>query len=275
MPAGGAGLALVALLTLWNRSNPPASEAPPIVAEGPAAELEASATDPAASPAPAPAAPVLDARTTPAGTRAPVVRNPAGLPDYALFRECDGCPEMVVIPGGSFQMGSPAGEAGRNEDEDTQAGAGGSQVRVQVPRFAIARFETTWDEWGACVSAGVCQQREDQGWGLGRRPVINVDWQTDTRAFIRFVNGRASGYRLPSEAEWEYAARAGTTTAYFWGADANVGCAFMNGADATLKRSGPSWPAVTRDDGALNTTPVGSYRPNVFGLFDMTGNVWE
>ena len=275
IPAGAAGLALVALLAWspWNQSDPPASEAPPIVAEGPAAEPEASATDPAASPAPALAASFLDARTTPAGTRAPLVSNPAGLPDFALFRECDGCPEMVVIPGGSFLMGSPAGEAGRDEDEDSVAGAGGAPVSVRVPRFAISRFETTWDEWAACVSAGVCQHREDQGWGRGRRPVINVDWQTDTRAFVRFVNNRASGYRLPSEAEWEYAARAGTTGRFSNnGAEAQL-CQIANHADQSVSFS---WKNTACSDGVGEQTAlVGRYTANPFGLYDMHGNVWE
>ena len=259
IPTGAAGLALVALLawSLWNQSDPPASEAPPIVAEAPAGSPEAPAAEPTA---PTPAS-FLDARTTPASTRAPVLSNPASLPDYALFRECEGCPEMVVIPAGSFQMGSPASEPGRDGDE-------GPQVSVRVPRFAIARFETTWDEWTACVSAGVCQQREDSGYGRGRRPVINVNWTTDTRAFVRFVNSRASGYRLPSEAEWEYAARAGTTTAFSWG-------------NSIRPEQAQYWWSVsynggpTRSTNPSGTALVGSFQTNPWGLYDMHGNVWE
>jgi formylglycine-generating enzyme required for sulfatase activity len=206
------------------------------------------------------AASFVDARSTPAGTRAPLVTNPSSLPDYALFRECEGCPEMVVIPAGSFTMGSPASEAGRDSDE-------GPQVSVRVPRFAIARFETTWDEWAACVSAGVCQQREDSGFGRGRRPV-NVDWETDTRAFVGFVNSRASGYRLPSEAEWEYAARAGTTSAFPWGSTASRDYANYGSEQCC---SGQASGA----DQWVNTSPVGSLRANPFGLYDMHGNVRE
>jgi formylglycine-generating enzyme required for sulfatase activity len=114
----------------------------------------------------------------------------------------------------------------------------------------------------------VCQQREDQGYGRGRRPVINVDWQTDTRAFIRFVNSRASGYRLPSEAEWEYAARAGTTTTFPWGSSASHEDANY-GADQCC-----SGFASGRDQW-VNTAPVGQFPANSFGLFDMHGNVWE
>jgi formylglycine-generating enzyme required for sulfatase activity len=269
-PAGAAGVALLALLVWspWNRASLPEAETPAVVAEAPAAAPDASgAAPPAASPAPA--ASFVDARTTPSSTRAPLVTNPASLPDFALFRECEGCPEMVVIPAGTFLMGSPASEPGRKTDE-------GPQVSVRVPRFAISRFETTWDEWAACVSAGVCQQREDQGFGRGRRPVINVDWQTDTRAFIRFLNGRASGYRLPSEAEWEYAARAGTTTAFFWGASAENHC------DYTASVSIEYWDEQQGDSirpscGAGEVGPVsaGRFAPNRFGLFDMVGNVSE
>jgi formylglycine-generating enzyme required for sulfatase activity len=200
--------------------------------------------------------------------------NPASLPDYALFRECEGCPEMVVMPAGTFQMGSPASEAGRNEDEDTASGAGGGTARVSIGRFAMGRFETTWDEWTACVNAGVCSQGPvdgaggDLGWGKGRRPVINVDWN-DAGVFAGWVNGRTGGgYRRPTEAEWEYAARAGTGTAYPWGAavsrdHANYGAeqccsGVANGADR--------W---------VNTAPIGSFRANPWGLFDMHGNVWE
>jgi formylglycine-generating enzyme required for sulfatase activity len=267
MPAGAAGLALMALLiwSPWNRSNPSGADAPPNVAEMSAPEA-AGPAPPAETPTPA--ASFVDARTTPASTRAPLVRNPSSLPDYALFRECDGCPEMVVIPGGSFLMGSPAGEAGRGEDEDSQAGAGGSQVSVRLPRFAISRFETSWDEWAACVSAGVCQQREDSGFGRGRRPVINVDWETDTRAFVRFVNSRASGYRLLSEAEWEYAARAGTTTTFSLG-------------NGVRPEQAQYWWSVsyngspTRTTNPSGTAPVGSFEDNAWGVYDMHGNVWE
>jgi formylglycine-generating enzyme required for sulfatase activity len=214
------------------------------------------------------AAVVHDARITPAKIRAPLVTNPSELPDFALFRECEGCPEMVILPAGSFKMGSPADEPGRADNEDSQAGAGGAQVQVSVGRFAIARFETTWEEWEVCVAAEVCRQRPDSGFGRGRRPVINVDWQTDTQAFIRFVNGRASAYRLPSEAEWEYAARGRTSTAYPWGPDAQHDHSNY-GADQCcigLALGVDRWE---------DTAPVGQFPANAFGLHDMVGNVRE
>lgn len=162
---------------------------------------------------PPPSISFLDARNTPSTTRAPLVSNPSSLPDFALFRECESCPEMVVIPAGSFLMGSPAKEAGRVEDEDDTSGPGGRQVNVRVPRFAISRFETTWEEWGACVADGGCQDHSqktfagyseagkakykgDAGYGRGARPVIHVDWN-DAGMFARWVNAQI-GEAAPS-----------------------------------------------------------------------------
>ncbi|MEM8634342.1 MAG: SUMF1/EgtB/PvdO family nonheme iron enzyme [Pseudomonadota bacterium] len=206
---------------------------------------------------------IFDARTTPASTRAPIITSdPASLPDFALFRECEACPDMVVIPGGNFLMGSPASEEGRFDDE-------GPQQQVTITRFAVSRFETTWDEWAACVSAGACNQGPleeaggDVGWGKGRRPVINVDWN-DARAFGRFLEGPTPGkYRLPTEAEWEYAARAGTQTRFYWGEGeprcderSRLGANYFNCSDN-------------------RTRPVGSFQVSPFGLYDAHGNVWE
>ena len=227
---------------------------------------------------PPPAAPAfLDARTTPATTRAPVVSDPSRLPDFALFRECENCPEMVVIPAGSFLMGSPAKEVGRDEDEDDSSGPGGGQVNVRVPRFAISRFETTWAQWDRCVADGGCQDNSqkayvgaseadkarykgDVGYGRGARPVINVDWN-DAGMFARWVNNQASvsAYRRPSEAEWEYAARAGMSTRWSFG-------------DVESQLGAYAWFA---SNASSRTQLVGGKAPNPWGLFDMHGNVWE
>ncbi len=211
---------------------------------------------------------VLDARTTPASTRAPVIGvDPATLPDFALFRECEECPEMVVIPAGSFEMGSPSTEAGRHIDE-------GPQRRVRVNRFAMSRFETTWAEWEACVAERLCDNEVvnfrggDNRWGRGRRPVMHVGW-ADAVAYADYVTGRTRGaYRLPSEAEWEYAARGGTTSAFPWGQGASREYANY-GADQCC-----SGLASGRDQW-INTAPVGQFNAGPFGLFDMHGNVWE
>ena len=179
------------------------------------------------------------------------------LPAPKAFRDCPECPEMVVVPAGSFMMGSPPGETGRTKHE-------GPRHRVTIPKpFAVGKYEVTFAEWDACVAAGGCRghRREDQGWGRGRRPAINVNWD-DAKAYVRWLSRKTGKqYRLLSEAEWEYAARAGKSTRYHWGDD--IG---RNRANCDL--CGSRW-----DDN--QTAPVGSFPANAFGLHDAHGNVWE
>jgi formylglycine-generating enzyme required for sulfatase activity len=167
------------------------------------------------------------------------------------FRDCDVCPEIVVQPGGAFLMGSPENEEGRDTDE-------GPQHEVTIQPFAIGKHEVTFEEWDACVSAGGCNsyRPDDQGWGRGRRPVINVSWR-DARAYCEWL-AKETGkpYRLPSEAEWEYAARAGTTTRYAFGDE-------ITEKEANFREN------------VGKTTEVGAYPANAWRLYDMHGNVWE
>src|SRR5262245_27551072 len=126
-----------------------------------------------------------------------------------VFRDCAECPEMVVLPAGAFIMGSPASEPGRLDPE-------GPPHRVTIARpFAVGRYEVAFAEWDVCVSAGGCSHvphdgMYSRGWGRGRRPVINVSWD-DTRQYVSWINAKIGKqvYRLLTEAEWEYAARAG------------------------------------------------------------------
>ena len=171
------------------------------------------------------------------------------------FRECSRCPEMVVVPKGEFIMGSPETEKDRSKAE-------GPQHKVTFANnFAVSKFEATFDEWKACVDARVCENVSDLHWGRGNRPVINVSWD-DAQQYVKWLSGRTGRrYRLLSEAEWEYAARAGSTTAYSWGDSVGEGNANCDGC-------GSKW-----DD--KQTAPVGSFKSNAFGLHDMHGNVFE
>jgi formylglycine-generating enzyme required for sulfatase activity len=174
------------------------------------------------------------------------------------FKECTHCPQMMVVPAGSFTMGSPRSEPEREPDE-------GPQHTVTLARqFAVGQFELTFDEWDACVATGGCNgyKPSDEGWGRGRQPAINVSWD-DANAYVAWLSKlTGKSYRLLSEAEYEYATRAGTQTAYPWGNAIGENNANCNGC------SSPPWDN-------RQTAPVGSFAPNKFGLYDMVGNVWE
>ena len=179
-----------------------------------------------------------------------------------VFKECDKCPEMVVVPTGSFTMGSPASEQGRDIDESPL-----HSVTIAKP-FAVGRFAVTFDEWDACVADGGCNgyRPQDLGWGRNRRPVINVTWDEAT-AYAAWVSRKiGKPYRLLTEAEWEYAARAGSTTAYYWGNE--IGNRNANCAPVGKEACGSEWDNE-------QTAPVGSFAANAFGLYDMAGNVWQ
>jgi formylglycine-generating enzyme required for sulfatase activity len=160
---------------------------------------------------------------------------------------------MVRIPAGQFVMGDDAGFSANEKPA----------VAVTIPRpFLLGRTEVTFDQWQACVDAGACRGgQDDHAWGRGAHPIINITLD-DANAFAAWT-GQVSGLscRLPSEAEWEYAARAGTATAFWWGSSAGMGLA--NCRDCLGK-------AVP-----YGTKPVASFAANPFGLYDMNGNVWE
>ena len=189
--------------------------------------------------------------------------------DGAGFRDCPDCPEMTVIPAGEFLMGSPVSEEGRSDHE-------GPQRRVALRSFALGVAEVTFDEWEACVRGGGCNGYRLADRGAGAYPVVDVSWQ-DARAYAAWLSRKTgASYRLPSEAEWEYAARGGTTTSRYWGDSSASQCGHANGADAAAKRVYSDWTTATAcDDGAVRAVPAGSYSANAFGIFDMLGSVWE
>ncbi len=170
------------------------------------------------------------------------------------FKECaGGCPTMVVVPAGKFTMGSPATEKDRSGNEGPQ-----HEVTIAMP-IAVGKTEVTFEQWDACVAAGACKEVGDNSWGRGDRPVINVSWD-DAKEYVAWLS-RITGkeYRLLSEAEWEYAARAGRQARFSFGdEDAHLGeyAWYFGNSDRT-------------------TQPVGKKAANAFGLYDMHGNVFE
>jgi formylglycine-generating enzyme required for sulfatase activity len=172
------------------------------------------------------------------------------------FKECAaGCPVMMVLPAGEFTMGSPDNEMDRSDSEGPQ-----HEVMITKP-IAVGRTEVTFDEWDACVSGGGCNSYmpSDEGWGRGRRPVIHVSWM-DAKIYVAWLSKMTGKeYRLLTEAEWEYATRAGSQTRFSFGDD-----------EAQLEQH--AWYIRNSEK---TTHPVGTKVANAFGLQDMLGNVYE
>jgi formylglycine-generating enzyme required for sulfatase activity len=215
----------------------------------------------------------------------------AGRPRAAAeFQDCATCPPMVVIPAGKFQMGFNGGEEGRPE---------GPVHEVTIARsFAIGNFEVTQEQFaefirdtgyamhGGCqVWQGEWKNPPDADWtnpGYGRvpfndEPVACISWR-DAQAYVDWLKRRTGKkYRLPTEAEWEYVARGGTTTEYFWGnGDIPEACQYANVYDDSgAKASAFNWVPFSCDDGFGQAAPVGSFKPNAFGVYDIIGNLWE
>jgi len=166
------------------------------------------------------------------------------------LRSGDDGSEMVVIPRGEFIMGSYEGD-----DEKPRHRV------VFAQAFALGVYAVTFEEYARFALASGAERPSDGGWGRGRRPVIVVSWE-DAQAYAAWLSEETGAiYRLPSESEWEYAARAGTTTRYHWGDEIGT-------SRANCEGSGSPW-------GGRQTAPVGSFAPNPWGLYDMHGNVWE
>ena len=174
------------------------------------------------------------------------------------FRDCTRCPQMVVIPAGEFTMGSPPSALQAEAQH---------RVTIATP-FAVGKFAVTFEEWDDCVKGGGCTgyRPDDQGWGRGRHPAIDISWDL-AKAYVEWLTAKTGKpYRLLTEAEWEYAARAGTTTKFSTGDTISPRLANYDGSP---DGAGPS-PA-----NRMRTLPVGSFASNAFGLYDMAGNVTQ
>ena len=201
----------------------------------------------------------------------PAASPPANLKPGSEFKDCPTCPPMIVVPPGRFVMGSPSDERGRAETEGPQ-----HVVTIERP-FAVGKYEITFDDWEACVADRRCARQDDSGFGRGQRPVINVSYE-DTSLFVAWLSEKTGRkYRLLTEAEWEYAARAGSDKSRYWGNSTEDACHYANVfTKATIAKYKDADRAVFPcDDGFIETAPVGKFKPNRFGLHDMLGNVWE
>ncbi len=231
----------------------------------------------------------LSARMTPQQIAAAQDRARSWRPGPgSVFRDCDVCPEMVVLPSGSFRMGSPSSEKYRLDNE-------GPVRRVRIGyAFAVGKYEVTFAEWDACVSDGGCggYRPSDRGWGRGKRPVIEVSWD-DAKGYVDWLSRKTGKeYRLLSESEWEYAVRAGTTGPFHTGGTISTDQANYNGDPAGGVRMIVQMPSLVRSSKSManyngnsvggvkwvyrrQTVPVGSFGGNDFGLHNMHGNVSE
>ncbi len=170
------------------------------------------------------------------------------------FKDCaNGCPTMIVVPAGKFTMGSPVSEKNRNNDEGPQR-----EITIGQP-FAVGKTAVTFAEWDTCVAASACPKAEDSGWGRDDRPVTNVSWDEAKIYSAWLAKQTGKPYRLLTEAEWEYAARAGNPGPYSFG-------------DDETQLGEYAWFSKNSDG---KTQPVGTKKPNAFGLYDMYGNVWQ
>jgi formylglycine-generating enzyme required for sulfatase activity len=176
---------------------------------------------------------------------------------------CPKCPEMVAVRPGKFTMGSPEDEFGRTPGQE-------NQIQVNVAHaFAVAKYPVTFDEWDACVADRGCPSPapEDQGWGRGRRPVINVSWD-DVKWYIAWLKAKTGKpYRLLSEAEREYVTRAGSSSPFWWGSSIT---SLRANYDGNIAYNGGSVGEFLR-----KSLPVGKFDPNPWGLYDVHGNIWE
>lgn len=234
-----------------------AAGAVPFVAEAAPRAAAHAAPAKAAAPAAAPQPPCVSSRTEPAA--------PGGV---VYFRDCADTPDMVSLKGGSFRMGDTHG-GGLSYEQPVH--------EVHIGPFALARYEATIGEWQECVAAHACADVvTDADRKRARNPVTGMTWD-QAQDYVRWLSRRSGKeYRLPSEAEWEYAARAGGDTLFTWGDSSITACEYANVFDQIGARAFPDWDwAADCQDGYDTTAPVGTYPPNAWGFYDLLGNVWE
>ncbi len=183
------------------------------------------------------------------------------------FRDCDACPEMIVVPAGTFRMGDITGSGSAVERPV-------HEVTIGYP-LAVSRFEATYAQWDACVADGGCVFKPaDDGLGRGERPVTGVSW-LDVQEYLAWIGEKTGNqYRLPTESEWEYVARANSSKDVYWEGDDKT-CQYANGADRVLQNRDPQFSFFACEDGYVKTAPAGSFLPNAFGVHDIYGNVAE
>jgi len=223
-------------------SAAPAAKAPPVKPQpAPAAKAAAEKPHPAAA-AKAPAA---------AAAAAPPAKPPGAPAAVSEVKDCAACPALVALPAGSLTMGNNASDASEKPAHP---------VTIKAP-FAIGKYEVTVEQWNACVDAGGCQRSATDAGAPRTAPARDLSWD-DAQQYVKWLS-KASGkpYRLPTEAEWEYAARGGTSTRYWWGDP-------MRPGNANCKECGAPWRQEAPAD-------VGSFAANPYGLHDMNGSVWE
>ena len=211
------------------------------------ARLKAAGT----APAPVPAPPTPRAQAVPPKPAAPAASAPPAARAGAEFRDCPACPVMVSVPAGTFVMGNNASDPSEKPAH---------QVAIGAP-FAIGKYEVTVQQWNACVGAGRCQAIAQAPGTQPNAPMRDVSWD-DAQQYLKWlaaVSGKP--YRLPTEAEWEFAARGGSAAPYWWGAQMATG-------KANCKECGQPWTAE-------RPAPVGSFAANGYGLHDTSGSVWE
>jgi formylglycine-generating enzyme required for sulfatase activity len=213
------------------------------------------------------------------------------LPAGGMFKECEDCPGMVVIAPGEFRMGAEGGEEGRPEGPVRT-------VRIARP-FAVGRYEITTGQYAAFIEesdhpssqgcnmwtpasrrATTIPEHDWRNPGYGRapkemEPVVCVSWN-DAKAYTEWLTRKTGHrYRLPTEAEWEYVARAGSSSTFPWGEDPELACKHANVFDASAADPSKPWPHTRCSDGHPGVAPIAQFTPNAFGLYDVIGNVWE